>query len=184
MSTKQKVAGFDLPGLPPSRRRDYPVVEAVVETFSRPTAKGRTADRKLLEVAKLFVPAKGLDVMEGTSGNIQADIKGNQEYEDTIAWTTAAPYLLARLCALFEGLQVETHGQTAYKITWSTCLVHPETGHRLTFYDWKGCSSIGSDVSGKEVPKAFLRDVKKLIKVLQDDKCPHPYDGCVVGEVA
>jgi len=144
--------------------------------------KARNANYKLKDVAKLFSP--GLpEAAEGTCGNIRRQIEGDT-WRGSIGESTSAPYLLARLCALFEDLRIQTSGQSGYKCTWATVLVHPETGHVVTFYDYKGSAAFGSDVYGKNAPKAFIRDLKKLIRALKDDRCPHPYDGCVVGEVA
>lgn len=152
--------------------------------------KGRDANYALLKIAELFVPAKGDDVFIGTCGNIQNLVDdtaiAGRKWEDSFRANVAAPYLLARLCALFEDLNITSCGQASYKITWQTALIHPETGFRLTFYDYKGCASFGSDVvsSKTAAEKLFLKDVKKLLKVLRDNRCPHPYDGCVVGEIA
>lgn len=155
------------------------------------TEKPRNANYKLLEVNKLFVPALNGATLNGTCGNIQEqieprleDVKADIEAYDKRLSGQGAPIVLSRLIALFEGLQIETCGQSAYKITWNVILVHPETGHLVTFYDYKGGISYGSDIFGKETPKSFIRDLKKLIEVLKDSRCPHPYDGCVVGEAA
>lgn len=151
----------------------------------------RNANYKLLEVSKLFVPAQDTVTPEGTCGNIQnliddTSLKGPNTWEKSFRGSVSAPYLLSRLITLFEGLKIEVHGQSAYKITWSAVLVHPETGFRFTFYDYKGAASFGSDVvkSGTKAEKAFIKDAKKLLAVLRDERCPHPYDGCVIGEVA
>lgn len=144
--------------------------------------KSRNANYKLLETIKAFVPGS-LDAIEGTCANIKSQIEGDN-WNDSLGSQVSAPYALARLCALYHGLRIESLGQESYKCTWQTILLHPETGHVVTFYDYKGGISFGSDISGKDTPKSFIRDLKKLLKVLKDDRCPHPYDGCVVGEGA
>lgn len=155
--------------------------------------KSRNANYKLLEVNKLFVPAIGAGDVQ-TSGNIKNIVEPppktisdfDNYYNNSFGGLVSAPMALSRLIALFEGIQIETFGQSGYKITWNIALVHPETGYILTFYDYKGGISYGSsaDPSDKVRMKAFVRDVKKLLKVLKDERCPHPYDGCAVGEVA
>lgn len=152
--------------------------------------KSRNANYKLLEIVSKFKPV-GDDRMEGTCANIREQIEpwGStkemiRDYDKTLCGGTSAPYLLARLCALFEGLKLNVGGQEFYKTTWETILEHKKTGHVITFYDCKSAASYGSDVYGDDTPKEFIKDVKALIKVLKDERCPHPYDGCVVGEVA
>lgn len=155
----------------------------------KPT-KDRNANYKLLSIAKKF-KSVGADRMDGTCANIKELIEpwGStkemiRDYDKTLSGGTSAPYVLARLCALFEGLQIQVDGQAGYKTTWNVVLEHKETGHVVTFYDYKSGASYGSDIYGNKAPKEFVRDLKTLIKVLKDGRCPHPYDGCVVGEVA
>lgn len=155
---------------------------------SRPLAvrKRRNHDKSLLEIADKFKPTS-IDRIYGTCGNIKQDVEGNfdtKDWDKCFAAAVAAPYLLARLCAMFAGLQIQSNGQEEYKVTWKVVLEHVETGHVVTFYDWKGGSSFGSDVSGENAPKPFISDVKKLIQSLRNDRFPHPYDGCVIGEIA
>lgn len=140
----------------------------------------RNHDARLLAIAKAFSPAP-VTRIENTCANIRWDVEGERE---TFYQEVSAPYLLARLCAMFPGLQIETGGQENYKTTWTTVLVHKQSGHVVTFYDWKGASSYGSDVSGKDTPRAFLSDLRKLLAALSNDRFPHPYDGCAIGELA
>lgn len=156
--------------------------------------KRRDADYKLLKITEAFEPASPA-LSEGTCGNIQSLVIGDYwERHDTklvenksykpLYERVSAPMMLARLCALFGGLQIDVRGQEGYKVTWTIVLKHKATGHIVTFYDYKGAPSFGSDVYGDSAPKSFVSDVKKLVEVLSNDRCPHPYDGCVVGEVA
>lgn len=142
----------------------------------------RQGNAKLLAATKAFKPDTP-DQIEGTCGNIQQNIWG-EKYEDSLGQRVNAPFLLARLCAAFNGLQIQVGGQEDYKTTWSTVLVHIDTGYVVTFYDWKGGASLGSNVYGKDIPAEFLKDVRALVEALCDDRFPHPYDGCVVGEEA
>lgn len=139
--------------------------------------KNRNADYKLLNKVKNFEPSNASVV--GTCANLQYGL------DESLYDKVSAPMLLARLCSLFEHLKIDVHGQSGYKITWNIVLKHTPTGHIVTFYDYKGGASWGSDViSVKDAPKEFIQDLKKLLKVLTNERCPHPYDGCVVGEVA
>jgi hypothetical protein len=156
------------------------------------TTERRTADYSLLKIAEAFEPAAP-EASHGTCGNIQSQVYGDpfigKSFERNPDYAplydrVSAPMMLARLCSLFHGLRIDVGGQEYYKVTWTVVLRHKETGHVVTFYDWKGGSSIGSDVYGKGTPKSFIRDVKKLVEVLCNERCPHPYDGCVVGEIA
>ena len=143
----------------------------------------RNADYSLLSVAKLFEPIDP-EFIVGTCANIRSQIEPSDDWDNDFCMTVSAPYVLARLCALFKGLQIDVGGQNNYKTTWDTALKHVESGHIITFYDYKGGISYGSDVYGKDVSPSFIRDVRELLNVLKNDRCPHPYDGCVVGEIA
>lgn len=151
----------------------------------------RQNNPKLLNATKNFVPLMG-GQKPSTCGNIvynginPSDHKSADGlFKDKYLFdVVSAPMLLARLVAAFEYLKIECHGQEAYKVTWETALVHPKSGHVVTFYDWKGAASIGSDVYGDNAPKEFIKDVKALLLALADEQFPHPYDGIKVGEVA
>jgi hypothetical protein len=155
------------------------------------TKKSRNADYKLLEKTQDFeviTQEKLWKNHESTCGNITSVLKINpktKKYESpgAIYNLVSAPFLLARLCALFKNLDISANGQEAYKTTWNTALKHKKTGHVITFYDWKGAASYGSNNEALD-DKEFIKDATKLIKALCNDRCPHPYDGCVVGEVA
>lgn len=138
--------------------------------------ESRNADYKLLLIAEKFEPI-GHENIIGTCANFKESV--GDIYEQV-----SAPYALARLCALFKGLKIETGGQEFYKTTWETVLKHKKSGNIITFYDYKGSISYGSNISSVDKDNKFIEDVKKLLSVLSNDRCPHPYDGCVVGEVA
>ena len=145
--------------------------------------KSRSANYKLLSIAKKFEPV-GIEHLVDTCANIIYEIETIETpWEETFTANVSAPYVLARLCALFHGLQIDVGGQEYYKVTWTTILRHKKTGEIVTFYDYKGAISYGSKIDGP-MSDNFLKDVKKLLKVLSDERCPHPYDGCVVGEIA
>lgn len=155
--------------------------------------KRRNNDAKLLVVKNKWIPTSREDSDGGrpTCSNIAWSVepspkeieKHNAWWEKTFEANVSSPYLLARLCAMFDGLNIETHGQESYKITWFVALRHKETNELLTFYDYKGGASYGSTY-GAEKSKSFVRDVRSLLKALRSDRFPHPYDGCVVGEIA
>jgi len=147
--------------------------------FSPPS--NRNANYELTSIAKQF---KSGGEMVGTCANIQQQIEDGHNYDSSFSNNVSAPYVLARLCALFNGLKIEANGQKSYKTTWEVVLTHTKTGHVLTFYDYKGGISYGSNIYGKETPEDFIKDVKNLLQVLADNRCPHPYDGCVIGEIA
>ena len=130
----------------------------------------RNSDRTLL---KAFGPFKlcGQD-RPSTDGNIHFEL-------GQICYMVSAPMLLARLVS--GGMSPMVLGQEGYKITWEVALKHETTGAILTFYDWKGGASYGSCGSSDIV---FLADVKALLAALTNPRFPHPYDGCVVGEIA
>ncbi len=151
----------------------------------------RNANYNLLKSLKAFEPVEG-ELLENTCGNIQDQFNPTYYREKNpgifgkgVAFYDAvsAPMLLARLCAGFSGLHIFARGQEAYKVTWQVILRYKESGHIVTFYDWKGSASFGSDLSG-ELPAKFKRDVQSLLLALVDETFPHPYDGCKVGEVA
>lgn len=149
----------------------------------------RSADYSLLKITKAFKPV-AYKWAGGTCGNLQDRIFPTWTEDRKLTKIpgfyerVSAPMLLGRLCALFMGLKIEAAGQRDYKVTWTTVLKHKETGKILTFYDWKGSASFGSDAYGEDAPESFIRDVRTLLDVLANPKCPHPYDGCVVGEIA
>lgn len=142
----------------------------------------RGANYKLLKAAEKFEPC---EYPSGTCGNITSI---TERFDHAVmGWyeRVSAPYLLSRLCALFTDLKIDVHGQDGYKVTWQVALKHKATGTHLGFYDYKGTSSYASTMtSEKDAPKEFLKDVVDLLMVLENDACPHPYDGCVVGEIA
>lgn len=138
----------------------------------------RNHDKKLLAPFKAFEAITGREVFEqvsSTCGNIARDL--GEIYE-----LVSAPYLAARLMAA--GFTPEVSGQEGYKTTFEFYLRHKETKHILTFYDYKGSSSYGSDVYGGSMPLEFKLAAAQVIAALTNDRFPHPYDGCVVGEIA
>lgn len=158
--------------------------------------KRRNNNKRLLDAFEAFEPASP-DLIEGTCGNIAELVnpkftKVGDEYKHiggifkgkTFYEKVSAPYLLAKLVAAYSGIQVTTEGQDGYKVTWTLVLKHKESGHVVTFYDWKGAASIGSDVFPSSNDAQFKKDFIKLVKALADERFPHPYDGCVIGEVA
>lgn len=157
--------------------------------------KRRNADYKLLDALKPFIQGTDND-LNNTCGNIQnvfqefnRDNNGEWNYktkygpdnQDAFYNLVSAPMLLARLVSA--GFKPIVEGQDGYKVTWIMVLKHEPTGCILTFYDYKGASSYGSCMAGLE-NKAFQRDVLKVLKALMNPRFPHPYDGCVVGEIA
>lgn len=147
----------------------------------------RSANYGLLKGLAPFTPSKDTSDRDGTSGNIQFQVNGQDgpgmlNEGKSLYELVSSPMLLSRLCAGFEGLTVETSGQSAYKITWFVALVHSTSGIIVTFYDWKGAASIGSSVGRAD--GQFRRDLELLLRSLTDDAFPHPYDGCRVGEMA
>ena len=157
----------------------------------------RNANYELLESVSAWEPAPS-DSMGGTCGNIQYHVNGEYDFDSrkykggilggkSLYDAVQAPYLLARLMAGFTGLQVSANGQEAYKTTWDTAIKHKRTGAIVTFYDWKGAASIGScdkALSLVKTDKGFKADLKALVRALTDERFPHPYDGCTVGEIA
>lgn len=146
----------------------------------------RSADYKILEALKPFRPSNHDG--NNTCGNITSYLGEDSDVPSERFYNrVSTPYLLARLCAGFDGLKVQVSGQEAYKITWFIALEHVETGAIVTLYDYKGAASIGSDDKALALCKSnkkFLKQLKALLDALCNDRFPHPYDGCVVGEVA
>ena len=143
--------------------------------------KRRNADYNLLKVTENFEVIESIE--HETSGNIQWDVAKYRGKENLYLYeSVTSPMFLARLISLFDGLKINCHGQSAYKITWSACLRLKGTDLELCFYDYKGAASIGSTRNTKNEDEAKL--VSELLDVLCNDRCPHPYDDCVVGEVA
>lgn len=136
--------------------------------------KSRKADYPLLNKIKNFKAGAEPD---NSTGLRHAEIESNL-YEKV-----SSPMLLARLVALIPGLKIETFGQLSYKITWHVAIEH-SSGLTLTFYDFKGAASIGIEETSKPLTKSQIKDINNLIHVLTNERCPHPYDDCVVGEIA
>ena len=159
----------------------------------------RNANYTLLKAFDLFESIAEIpDDDQQYCGNIQSSVMGmpdadniglngiiypktklasNKSFYDQVS----APMLLARLVSA--GCKVSVEGQDGYKVTWQVILKHKKTGHIIYFYDWKGGPSFGSNADGMQ-SKQFIKDVVKLINTLTDAQFPHPYDGCVVGEIA
>lgn len=160
-----------------------------------PRIERRSADYKLLRALEAFEPAS-IDLAEGTCGNIQCQFNGEFNKQPDGEWKTAggifngkcfydvvsAPMLLAKLVAGYRGLNVNAEGQDAYKVTWTVVLRHKKSKNVVTFYDWKGSASFGSNQY--EAKGAFKKDLTALLLALADDAFPHPYDGCRIGEIA
>lgn len=161
--------------------------------------KPRNANYKLLSIFKSFEVVTDRDSLINTRGNINYyfQSKGlfgiNEEHKNSQFDTLknkgmfevlSAPYLLAKLVSA--GCIPFVEGQDGYKNTWTIALKHKKTGHIITFYDFKSASSVGSSLTGYDSKdeKTFLKDAEKLIQALINERFPHPYDGCVIGEVA
>lgn len=156
----------------------------------------RNNKMSLLAAMEPFEPGNPADI-NGTCGNIkdcfdpnyERDPKtGEYKYKGGIFKNkpfyekVSAPYLLAKLVASYPGLKVSCEGQEGYKVTWTVVLKHKETGAILTFYDWKGAASYGSNI--RHCEGGLKNDIARLLKALADPRFPHPYDGCVIGEIA
>jgi hypothetical protein len=152
--------------------------------------ESRNANYELLKKLEAFEPETDFDRINGTCANIKSQVEGKpdlanffEHYKTTLS-AVPAPLVLSRLCAGFKGLRIQVGGQENYKTTWDTILRHKKTGHVVTFYDYKGGISYGSNVYGARADEEFIQDLKDLIEALKDPRFPHPYDGCVVGEEA
>lgn len=155
-------------------------------------SKCRNNDVKLLNAFKVFETTT--QSVEETCGNIKEcyeyynmtthsyDTKYGKEQQNSFYHLVSAPMLLSRLIAA--GFTPTVYGQDGYKVTWEFVLKHKDTGHIVTFYDFKGGPSFGSDVYGDNVPESFKKDLLRILKALINPRFPHPYDGCVVGEIA
>lgn len=155
----------------------------------------RQANYDLLSVFDLFEPVRDKEKIYGTSGNIQYCFENynlsDNEYKTKYGKAKkcqkpfhsliSAPMLLSRLVSA--GCVPLVEGQDGYKITWRIILEHKKTKAIYTFYDWKGGSSYGSCKLGFTNEQA-KKDFLKLLQALINPKFPHPYDGCVVGEIA
>lgn len=166
--------------------------------MSFPEVSERRSNKpELLAALEGFQPCEA-DRINGTCGNIQWQFDGSPELGSGLSVKgykggifdgkafyelVSAPYLLAKLVAGYPGLQVNAEGQEGYKVTWTVILKHKKTGHVVTFYDWKGAAAYGSDLRS-EMPESFRRDLSALLKALASPYFPHPYDGCVIGEIA
>lgn len=136
----------------------------------------RAHDKSLLNIFNEFEFLSELpfnDYPSGFCGNISMKLK-------RICEEVSAPLLLARLVAA--GAIVKTEGQQGYKTTWQVVLKHKKTNNIVYFYDYKGGSSYGSNWPINS--ESFFRDVEEVLNALTNWKFPHPYDGCVVGEIA
>src|SRR5690606_1098813 len=162
-----------------------------IQDIKQPSGdKRRQANYDLLKAFANFEQADPMAV-NGTYGNIQMDFE-DYDYKTgkyktkygknkPFYYLVSAPMLLARLIAA--GFTPRVSGQDGYKVTYTFTLRHIPTGCILTFYDYKGASSFGACKKGHE-NKDFQADALRVIKALINPKFPHPYDGCVVGEIA
>lgn len=154
--------------------------------------KSRNHDIRLLKPFEAFEPVESQDDTYGTSGNIKVEFEkwniGSNTYKTPYGKDSqkpfydliSAPMLLARLAA--SGV-ASIFCERTYKTTFYGAMKHKETGCIVTFYDWKGASGYGSCRKGLE-NEAFKKDVIKVLRALINPRFPHPYDGCVIGEIA
>lgn len=140
--------------------------------------KQRNNDESLLNDLVHF-EGTNTNKIVGTRGNIQNELE--KELGGSFYNLISAPMLLARLVAA--GFKPDVLGQEGYKCTWQFVLEHAPTGCILTFYDYKGGSSFGACEKGHK-NEVFKKDVIKFLKAITNPRFPHPYDGCVVGEIA
>ncbi len=162
----------------------------MVTKLETKTHNRRSADYSLLDALKAFESADS-SLLAGTCGNIQTQfnpewkngamqggIFGGESFYEAVS----APFLLAKLVAGYPGLSVNAEGQDAYKITWTVVLKHKSSGNVVTFYDWKGGSSFGGNLTSAK--GKFKTDLIALLLALVNQNFPHPYDGCRIGEIA
>jgi hypothetical protein len=158
------------------RTQDYPKIS-------------RNGDYELFQKNKeLISKFESINYPEGTETNGSIQSMTNIRLYQQIN----APFLLATLCATFEGLKIKTMGQSGYKCTWEIVLLYKPSKSQnnliLTFYDYKGGASYGSNLSNYGdlalIDCEFIHDVRELIWLIINDRFPHPYDSCVIGEQA
>lgn len=155
----------------------------------------RDADYSLRETAELF---EFSPEHEGGHGNLCSDLiidakslrakfvkKSFPQPEGKESFHRVIPsaLLMYRLSCLFEG-NATFYGPKGYKFVWQFPLKHKETGESICFGEWKGASLFWTNHGIESAPKAFKRDVERLISALVSKRCPHPYDGLVAGGVA
>lgn len=142
--------------------------------------ESRKANYKLLDAFNDFESVSD-EFSKGTYGNIQNVIYPNWVKVPRFYDEVSAPMLLARLVSA--GFTPSVQGQNGYKTTYNFTMRHKRSGCIVTFYDYKGASSFGACERGHS-NKKFQMVLKKIIKALTNPRFPHPYDGCVVGEIA
>ena len=72
-----------------------------------------------------------------------------------------------------------------YKMIWEYSLQHKESGQKVMFSEWKGAAGFWmSETNNKKLNADFKKDLVELCNYLCSNKCAHPYDGLVAGEVA
>jgi hypothetical protein len=149
----------------------------------------RNANYKLLEEFNKWKFSTDITSLNGTCANLRTEFesynfetkKYSSPYGGSFYNLISAPMLLARLVAA--GCKPLIEGIDNYKCTWEVILIHKDSGAILTFYDYKGASSFGTcDIAIEQ--KQVQKDLIKLIKALVNPRFPHPYDSCVVGEIA
>jgi len=155
--------------------------------------KDRNNDPSILKAFLPFENVTDQELMYETCGNIKCHFeksdfingkfthktKYGAKHEGCFYESVSAPMMLARLIAAgFTPFVAD-----CYKTTFSFILRHKTTGLVLTFYDYKGAASYGSNMEGLK-DKIFLADTLKVLKALMNPRFPHPYDDCVIGEIA
>jgi len=136
----------------------------------------RQADYSLLNSTKNFAPTEMPESSHGIGYDFKKEDLGGYLYE-----LVSAPMGLARLIAAYKGLNITTGGQQNYKTTWETALKLNDSNLVITFYDFKGAFSIGAN---QDPTDSEWVQIIELLKAIVNNQFPHPYDDCVVGEVA
>lgn len=98
--------------------------------------------------------------------------------------------MMYRIICMFPSPIIELEGADGYKVPWSVCFKHKETGEFFIIREWKGGLSFASDLhsfmdcKNKTEREKLAGDVQRLLQLLMSDKSPHPYDGVTAGGVA
>lgn len=150
--------------------------------------------KKNSEAKKPFEVFTGED--SGLCGNVKVYFKRNKATltSDYDFWKNndymSSYKQISSALALYRSISLFKCGLNAsecdfYKVNWFIKLKHKETGLILGLGEWKGGFQIFTPAySLKELPKAYIKDVERLLTQLVSPKMPIGYDGTVAGSVA
>lgn len=92
---------------------------------------------------------------------------------------------LYRTLCLFPGAHVVYPNSLPGDTLYAVYLRHVTTGQTLCITEWRGSFRyLTTFDSPRKAPEAFRRDIVRLMNIILDPKCPHPYEDLAAGSVS